>query len=391
MTKPRILVWYWGRRGGGAWYAYEVARSLRDLGTADVVLSTSRQSHLRSAFESLGLPNLTVDTYEGAVQAVTALPRLPAVRAAFETFLKAERIDAVLCPMAHLWNPLMLGVLCRLRIPYVLTVHDGALHPGERSGLRQWWADREVAAADGIVVLSEHVGRVVAQRFPAKAGLIAIGSHGPLATLMGGDQAPARPPTDTPRTLMFFGRIVAYKGLDLLLDAYARLRPRYPDLRLLIAGSGDLGPYRDALAGLERVEIDNRYIAETEIPAIVARADILVLSYVEASQSGVVALAEGAGVPVVATPVGGLTEQVRDGETGVLARAATGEAVAEAIERLLTDPALYRRCANGIVDHSRDRWRLTAERSLGLIGRVLAERGAVSPTGATIGPATRET
>ena len=357
-----MLVWYWGRRGGGAWFAYETARSLAAAAGIEARLSISRQSHLFAAFQALGLPMQAVDTYDGPAGALAALPRLPAVRAAFRAFLREQGVEVVLCPMAHLWNPPMLGVLRGLGLPYLLTVHDGTLHPGERIPLRQRWIDWEIRRADGLVVLSEHVRRTVLERLAVPPERVVVAPHGPLTSLMAA-AGPARARPATPRTLMFFGRIVAYKGLDLLLDAYGRLRARFPELRLVVAGGGDLTPYRAALAALPGVEIDNRYLAEEEIPAIVARADLMVLPYREASQSGVIALAEAAGIPVAATPVGGLAEQVEDGVNGVLADAVTGDALAAAIERLLTDPALYRRCAAGIVAQSRGRWTAAVIRS----------------------------
>jgi glycosyltransferase involved in cell wall biosynthesis len=73
----------------------------------------------------------------------------------------------------------------------------------------------------------------------------------------------------------------------------------------------------------------------------------MVLSHVEASQSGVAAAALGAGMPVVATPVGGLIEQILDGRTGVVALRADAAALSEALEDLLLNPVLYNSiCAN---------------------------------------------
>jgi glycosyltransferase involved in cell wall biosynthesis len=72
----------------------------------------------------------------------------------------------------------------------------------------------------------------------------------------------------------------------------------------------------------------------------------------------VVAAAYGAGLPVVVTPVGGLTEQVIDGRTGVIAAAATPEAVADAVRRLIDTPGLYAACRSGVLkfadEHSFD-------------------------------------
>ena len=92
---------------------------------------------------------------------------------------------------------------------------------------------------------------------------------------------------------------------------------------------------------------DRRWVAEAEIPPLLATAGALVLPYREASQSGVVSLAHAVGVPVVATPVGGLAEQVTDGVDGAVAAAAAAPAaLAEAMARLC-DPAERDRLAAG--------------------------------------------
>ncbi len=123
----------------------------------------------------------------------------------------------------------------------------------------------------------------------------------------------------------------------MLLDAFAQVSARRPNVRLLIAGDGSLGPYRRQLKNLKRVEIINRWVAEDEISQLFERADMVVLPYTSASQSGVLAVAAGYGLPVIATQVGGLPEQISDGKTGLLVPPGSAEALAAAIERLLDD------------------------------------------------------
>ena len=93
--------------------------------------------------------------------------------------------------------------------------------------------------------------------------------------------------------------------------------------------------------------VDNRWLREVDIAPALAKLDLLVLPYIVASQSGVIAAACGAALPVVVTPVGGLVEQVRDGESGIVAEAVAADAVAAAIARLATDAALYVQCSVG--------------------------------------------
>ena len=139
-----------------------------------------------------------------------------------------------------------------------------------------------------------------------------------------------------------------------MLEAYRLLRERGLAIELSIVGSGDLGPYRAALQGLEGVSVQNGWVDDTAIADALVEADAVVLPYVEASQSGVAAAAFSAALPVIATPVGGLVEQVDDGKTGLIAKAVSAEALAETIAHLATSSQTYTKCSDGALRHARE-------------------------------------
>jgi glycosyltransferase involved in cell wall biosynthesis len=130
-----------------------------------------------------------------------------------------------------------------------------------------------------------------------------------------------------------------YKGLGLLTEALEILRDRGVKVQVSVCGEGTIEPYRERLSSLG-VKIVNRWLSVADISEQFASHDAVVLSHTQASQSGVAAAAFGAGLPVIATPVGGLTEQVTNGVTGILARSATPGALADAIATLAGDPGL---------------------------------------------------
>ncbi|HYC57765.1 MAG TPA: glycosyltransferase family 4 protein, partial [Candidatus Binatia bacterium] len=107
------------------------------------------------------------------------------------------------------------------------------------------------------------------------------------------------------RVAVMAGHIRAYKGVDVLLEAWSRLGgERLANARLVLAGESYLGSrgqrrIRDAIAGDSRIIQQNRYLADEELDLLIKRADVLVLPYQRASQSGLIPLARAAGTPVL--------------------------------------------------------------------------------------------
>lgn len=137
------------------------------------------------------------------------------------------------------------------------------------------------------------------------------------------------------RTLLFFGLIRDYKGLDLLIDAMPLLGSGY---QLVVAGEsyGSFEKYEKQIAAsgcADRIHVFNRYIDDEEVPRFFSAADLCVLPYKSATQSGITAIALHFDVPMVATPVGGLAESIERPGLGLMAREASAQAIAEAIRR----------------------------------------------------------
>jgi glycosyltransferase involved in cell wall biosynthesis len=254
---------------------------------------------------------------------------------------RAHRADAVVSVMTHLWTPLVAPHLRRAGIPFVPLVHDAAPHPGDPGLWWDWRLGRELDAAGMAIALSGAVEAALRARRPdLPVARLPLGAHLP-ATALG-----AAHPTGGAADFLFFGRFRAYKGLDLLRDAFRLLRRSHPQARLRVVGEGDAEALAPGLSTLDRVRVEERWVAEADIPPLLAAAGALVLPYREASQSGVVSLAHALGVPVVATPVGGLAEQVTDGADGAVAGAMDPAALADAMARLC-DPAERDRLAAG--------------------------------------------
>lgn len=162
---------------------------------------------------------------------------------------------------------------------------------------------------------------------------------------------------DHARVALFLGLIRRYKGADVLVEAAAQL-PRESRWRVLVAGE-PWGTEGSRLLRMvtdlqlaQRVSLDLRWIPETEVPALMAAADMVVLPYRSGSQSAVAPLAFAHGVPVLCTRVGGLDEVVEDGVNGIIVEPGSAAAIAGALQGL-DDAALDRLRAG--VDATADR------------------------------------
>jgi len=157
---------------------------------------------------------------------------------------------------------------------------------------------------------------------------------------------------DDRRVILFFGLIKRYKGLEYLLEAFQTIETRCENALLLIAGKiapwdGDSHHHHMALlapyAGCRSIHIRDEYIPRDQAADYFAAADLVVLPYTKASQSGVLLLAYAAGKAVVVTDTGGLPEVVQHGRTGFIVPPKDAGAIAEASIRILNDPDLGRR------------------------------------------------
>ena len=141
--------------------------------------------------------------------------------------------------------------------------------------------------------------------------------------------------------MLFFGLVRAYKGLDLLLDAFGKVKDQLPDLRLIVAGEfyEDEEKYRAQLYFNklnDRVIIHNDFIADADLRKYFGAADLIVQPYKSATQSGVTQVAFHFEKPMLVTNVGGLGEIVHDHKMGYAVEP-NAEAIAEAITDYYTN------------------------------------------------------
>jgi glycosyltransferase involved in cell wall biosynthesis len=246
-------------------------------------------------------------------------------------------------PAVHLWNLALAPALRRRGYRVIQTLHDLDPHAGVRfPALIRLWNRLMLRSVDRVLVHGElYRQRLLAQgvapqrvvAVPLLHGFLSYAHSGLPAALA--DQAVACEPW-----ALFFGRLEAYKGVGTLLEA-AELAGQAGQTgagpRLVLAGQGDLaaiwpGPLP---AG---VELRQRRIDDAEAGELFRRCGVLVLPYLDASQSALVAAAYAFGKPVIVTRSGALPEYVQEGVTGWIVPPGDAAALAQTLSAALADP-----------------------------------------------------
>jgi alpha-maltose-1-phosphate synthase len=255
------------------------------------------------------------------------------------------RPDLVHITGPHVWNVSLMRALTSAHIPVIHTLHDLDPHVGTRFGfLLKSWNQMVVTNADHILV---H-GQIYRERLLA-AGLPRDRvTFTPLLHLFLGDGAGQNVSEVTEETkyepwALFFGRLERYKGLGDLLAACDMLGdPGTGAPRAVIAGPGNVS---ELWAGNlpKGVELRNRLIPDAEAAELFRRCGLLVMPYVNATQSALIASAYYFRKPVLVTRTGALAEYVEDGETGCVVEPGHPATLARCLAEMLGNPAALAR------------------------------------------------
>jgi len=196
--------------------------------------------------------------------------------------------------------------------------------------------------ADFFIVQSRVVGRELLSLFPEANFKLA--PH-PVYHIFGEEmnKQTARNALDIreKKVLLFFGLVRAYKGLDLLIEAMPRILEG-ENVKLLVVGEfyEDEDKYRERISELnltDQVQIVSEFVPNEKVSLYFSAADVVVLPYKSATQSGIVQIAYQLNKPCIVTDVGGLSEVVIDGKTGFVVPPNDPNAIAEAVLKFYSE------------------------------------------------------
>ena len=333
----RLVLLYLGRRGAGPVYSIEFAQALLEKQVPILAIVSNYSGNINEwmllsrKFRNLSL--VTIDTYTNKKDFVIRSLNI-CLFAKLVRIIRKYSPDYVFTPMIHPWHNLVISLLPR-KIKIIKVIHDVAPHLGESNLFSMLMNKADIFFSDRLVVLSQHSRKEL-----EKAGIkknICISPHANFSYYSKyNDLATER---KIYNKVGFFGRINKYKGLDVLLESWGMIKDTNPKLKLLVAGNGDCQEYVGSFNRYkDSMEICNRWISDEEVAKLLSSVDLIILPYIEASQSGVIPLAFALGKPVVVTNVGGLKEQVPDG-CGLIIPPNNPKALSDAICELYNNPS----------------------------------------------------
>ena len=247
--------------------------------------------------------------------------------------------DVIHLQQGHFWFNLALPLLRRYAL--VLTIHDPRYHVGDRESQKTPQAIMEFGfrRASQIIVHGRQLKQMVVDELHVPEEIVHVV---PMIAL--GDDSAQTTCEEQEGLVLFFGRIWEYKGLEYLIRAEPLITAQLPEAKIVIAGQGeDFTRYRRMMRHPERFVVYNEYVSDEKGAELFQQASVVVLPYIDATQSAVIPVAYTFAKPVVATTVGSLPEMVEPGQTGYLVPPRDEQALADAIVRLLRDKALRQR------------------------------------------------
>jgi glycosyltransferase involved in cell wall biosynthesis len=247
--------------------------------------------------------------------------------------IQKARATVIYIPIISYWS-WFINHVCG-NMPFVYAMHDPVVHDSNKifiKTMNDWLA----ANAKTVVILSDVFREYVRKNYKkTDKEIITIPSgNESIQTTKGRIEIVHY--DNNKVNFLFQGQIAKYKGLDILAEAYMKLRKKYSNITLTVAGSGDFREYEGTYNRLCDCTVINRWLDAEEVTGLFNdKSVITVLPYLSATQSGVINVAMPNGSPIIATKCGGIMEQIVDNVTGYLIEPNNVEALYEKMEYVI--------------------------------------------------------
>ena len=346
----KILILNWGRRSASTLIAYQFIKALKKK--FDVHHSISIQSDFFAETQKINFKYFNVSTYKNIISFPFKTILFYFFRYRIINYIKKNNINYVIYPMFHVWNALIIKKLKKCNITNILCVHDSKLHPGEFSIYVHFALKYSIRQTDYAIAFSNEINnqlikfenfssnKIFKIDLPSFTSIEKIGNIKKLNNQF--------------MRVLFFGRIVDYKGLDIFLEAVIKIQNKI-NIEATIAGKGNINNYKKLISKVKNIKIMNHWLSEKEIINLFDKTNLCILPYVESSQSGIVPYAFMTATPILASNVGGLKEQISNYSNGIIAEP-NSEEFSKCIVNLYQKKKLYFLLSKGAISTFKEKY-----------------------------------
>jgi len=249
-----------------------------------------------------------------------------------------------------LWFFLLLPYLIRNKV--INTIHDAVPHLGEEKFRYRFMLRMGLFFSNRFIVHGENIKKIVFDRYGIDRQIIDVVPHGNLNFYKEISDYEIK---EKENNVLFFGRLWKYKGLKYLMKAAPIICEKIKNFKVVLAIHGEsFENYKSYMHDESIYEVHEKYIPLEEVSRLFKETSLVILPYVEASQSGVLSMAMSYGKPAVCTDVGSLSEAMIDGKTGILVPPKDYKKLALAIIELLENEDLRISMGANALQHSKE-------------------------------------
>ncbi len=230
----------------------------------------------------------------------------------------------------HPWVIFLFLLKSFLKFKLFYSVHDNPFEPKENPVFLMNFLEKIfIKNADIVITYSEFIKQSLQKYIPLKMiEVLYLGIHKDLCP----DFEKIFDFSNETLNVLFFGRIEKYKGLDVLVEAFEKIKKENLSIKLIIAGRGEIDSILKEKINKLEIEFKNCWVSREELCSLLQWCHILVCPYKQGTQSGIINTSLAYGIPVIATNIGSFSEFVKDGETGFLIPPNNSQILAQKIQ-----------------------------------------------------------